>query len=186
MAGYQYRGPDWTALKLAQFLRSAVTEGKLESLPEDIAKSVDETIRYRDATVREDQRRRQAETAKVGQRQAVLDADTPLAGFEGCEERVYHGSRDFRGSKCSKPARFLRKWTTREFSHFTLDGKVLDERKDGEWLVEAGWEIGKGFTKRPITEEENARLERHFLEKVHEAKLCGTHRRLAGKYGYPY
>lgn len=118
--------------------------------------------------------------AEADARAAVLDADEFVS--EGrCQASVDAGWHPY----CVHPAKVRRRWTTTEFTGYVLDGKPV-EYEDGEHVVEDGWTLGRGYAKRPLTEDETDRLERTYTETPHEKLLCGTHRNQKGRYGMPW
>lgn len=174
-----YTGPDFGKVKLAKALEELSTSCNV-ALSAEVAREVEHTLAsyryYTDAA----KRQRTAEQQRADEKAAILAGDEKIEPTQ-CEQRIYHGSLDYRGSRCSTPAKFRRTWTTKEFDGLYLDGKKVE---DGQ--IEGGWELGKGFVKRDLTEDEMTRAERRYKTTTHTATLCGTHRRIKGQYGFPY
>jgi hypothetical protein len=182
--------PDYDKVAMAKFISSLTIPVPREAL--DIAERVLKT----DAEV---QNMRQERGARVrAERDAhrmVLDSDVKVdAGTPG--NGRCRASRRSAWGLCSKKATHIRTWKTTETTGYTLDGVVLTHvegrtNEDGKWeygywTIPGEWTIGKGFTERPLTEEEDERREPITVETVNTIALCGTHRNLKGSYGMPY
>lgn len=178
-------GPTYRETTMASFLRGfAATNPGI--VPDNVLRCVRETTDWADAIARENQNQRNREAERSAKIEAVLATDTELPkGTTRCDVRVYRGSRDFRGGPCSQSATHRRTWETKQFDHLELDGKTV-EHVDGKDLVPGPWQIGLGFTKRELTDEEQARAQRIYRTEKHAINLCGTHRRKRGDYGMPF
>ncbi len=169
--------------RLLHALQGVEVPAEAKAVLDDIRRSVD-------AQTQRDQRQRAEVKREHDARQAVLDADQPIAkgsltGRERlCVARLKGGSWR---STCHNDAKWLRTWTTKEFDGLYLDGKKVEQDPQSrELVVPGGWELGKGFVNRPLTEEEDARAERRYKTVEHSAKLCGNHRLVKGDFGLPY
>lgn len=171
-------GPDLTALRLARYIQG-LDDQHMVSVPEDVARDVSETIKWAASAQAARQAQRDAELAKQDKAQGVLDADLPIAkGAHRCEASVFHRSGRVSGwgssSACPKDATVVRTWTTREFDGLYLNGVKVDSadpRRYGDDAAAVAFDQS---------------LERRYSEPVHQAFLCGTHRKIKGSYGYPY
>ncbi len=168
--------------RLLRALQGVEVPAEAKSVLDDIRRSVD-------AQTQRDQRQRAEAQREQDAKQAVLDSDQPIAkGSLTGKDRlcVAHTNRSWR-STCGLDAKWLRTWTTKEFDGVYLDGQPVEQDPETrELVVPGGWELGKGFTKRPLTAEEQDRLERRYKTVEHTAKLCGNHRLQKGYFGLPY
>jgi hypothetical protein len=181
--------PDYTATKLAQ----AILDREINGTPfavdvlEAARQQIDSVTRY----AAEQDRQRARVIAAQDAYNAVLDSDVPTPGMP-CGHRVYASSRDIRGHACGRISSVLRTWTTSEMAGWELDGQPLLDAAGNPFAhwsdirIPGGWELGKGFTDRPLSDEEIDRLVPVRKTVTHTATLCGTHRRMRGQYGLPY
>jgi hypothetical protein len=179
--GQRYWGPDGDKVAMARLLHKLDVEHAY-SLDPDMKRRVDSVLTSHAAATSEIKRQHDAVAARAKLVQDVLDTDVDISGTKvNCEAETNAGWR----RSCSHYAKVARTWTTNEHIGLSLDGVVL-ERENGHYVVSAEWEIGKGFTKRPITDEEYERAVSVYKTHEHHANLCGTHRIQKGSYGLPY
>ena len=184
MSGYEYHGPDYRALLLAQFLDKSGT-----TMPDDVTTTVAEVLREQASYAASKKAQYDREVDRVAELQAVLATDEtlPSTSSAGCEADVYR-SRSFHAHRCNHRATVIRRWATREFVGPFIDGQSVVSLPVG-WGVKvpsANPYTPDATTVRPLTDEERERTERRYETKEHVTKLCGTHRNQRGQYGLPY
>ena len=183
-----YWGPDSDKVAMARLLSKLDSELAYTLEPAMKAR-VNSILSSHASATNELQRERDRELAKRAEIASVRDADVDIKGMKvSCQASV---TDNYRNRTCSHYATVTRTWTTEAFDGLVLDGVRLEHGPDdSEWsshyVVPGGWEIGKGFTSRPLTDEEHERAVRLYKTITHTVNLCGTHRNQKGSYGLPY
>jgi len=181
----RYWGPDSDTVAMARLLYKLHSELAYTLEPAMKAR-VDSILSSHRSATAEIESQRKRELAKQAEISSVRDSDVDISSSKvRCQASLSGNGYRYRSS-CGSYAKITRTWATQEFEGLELDGVRLERDDDHNWVVPAGWRIGKGFTARPLSPGERERSVGVYKTTTHTANLCGTHRNQKGSYGLPY